>query len=97
MIGLSDEQLNVVKDIISKYENYEFFAYGSRVKGNFGKSSDLDILIKANEDVPAQIIDDINNAFYRSKLPFIVNVQQYANLNEKFYESIKKDLVLLSS
>ena len=96
MKGLTSEQRKNILDIISKYDNCEFYAYGSRVKGNFVKSSDLDLLIKGRNLLPIQLIEKIKQDFYQSPLPFIVNVVDYQDIDNEFYKLIEPDLVLLN-
>jgi uncharacterized protein len=95
MIGLSEKEEKFVLDIVKKYPEYEFFAYGSRVKGNFVKSSDLDILIKGKTSAPLEFIAQLKEEFYQSLLPFIVNISDYHEIDRDFYEHIKSDLVNL--
>ena len=43
--GVKIEEENIIKTILEPYKHkYEFYYYGSRVKGNFRFLSDLDIL-----------------------------------------------------
>lgn len=93
MIGLTGKEKKIVLDIVKKYPEYEFFAYGSRVKGNFVKSSDLDILIKSANSIPDEIIEKLKQEFYHSLLPFIVNITDYHEIDKNFYENIKADLI----
>ena len=41
--GVTEKEEKIIKDILRKYP-YDFYYYGSRVKGDFTKASDLDIL-----------------------------------------------------
>lgn len=44
--GVLAEEEVIIKNILQPYfKECEFFYYGSRVKGNYEKTSDLDILI----------------------------------------------------
>jgi len=95
MIGLNEKEKKILLDITKKYPEYEFFAYGSRVKGNFVKSSDLDVLIKDKNIIPDKIIEKLNQEFYESLLPFIVNIADYHEIDKDFYEQIESDLVAL--
>lgn len=95
MIGLSEKEKKIVLDIVKKYPEYKFFVYGSRVKGNFVKSSDLDILIKGKKAIPAETIEKLKDEFYQSLLPFIVNIADYHEMDKDFYEHIKEDLVII--
>lgn len=92
--GVTEKEESIIKSILSQYP-YDFYYYGSRVKGDYQKSSDLDILLKSEEDVPYSIIDDIELKFNESKIPYIVNISLYQNMNENFYNLIKNDLVLI--
>ncbi len=71
----------------------EFFAYGSRVKGSFQKSSDLDILIKG--DIEPEILQNIQKQIDESEIPFVVHFSNYETMDSDFFESIKNDLVKL--
>lgn len=93
MKGLNIEQEKIVKNILKEFKDYNFFCYGSRVKGHFVKSSDLDILIKGTNPAPVELIGEIKEIFYDSKLPFIVNIVDFYDLDKDFYERIKSDLV----
>ena len=90
--GLTEEQEKIIKNILNKYP-YEFYYYGSRVKGDYTKSSDLDIMLKSDKNVSPETIKKIENEFNASKIPFIVNIADYSNLDEYFYKLIEKDLV----
>ena len=92
--GLNEEEEQIIKTILSPYMNgFDFYYYGSRVKGNFEKTSDLDILIKGDNKFPYDSLDTIKTLFDKSNLPFIVNFVDYHLIDEKFYNLIKKDLV----
>lgn len=92
--GITDEEAKIIFDILNPYKNkYEFYFYGSRVKGNFRQLSDLDILIKGKSAVNLNDIEELKNNFDNSTLPFIVNFTDFYNLDEKFYNYIKQDLV----
>ena len=90
MKGLTEKEYNIVKEILSRFEG-EFFAYGSRVKGNFTPLSDLDILVK-NADFD-KILPRLKSDFDNSSLPFVVNFTDGNTVSEKFYNLIKDDLV----
>ena len=50
--GLTEKEETIVKEILKPYfSKYDFYFYGSRVKGNFRPLSDLDILMKSNTDI----------------------------------------------
>lgn len=90
--GVTEKEENIIKSILGLYP-YDFYYYGSRVKGDYTKSSDLDILLKSEVDVPYSVLDDIELKFNESKIPYIVNMSLYKSVDENFYNLIKDDLV----
>ncbi|CAG8576920.1 3639_t:CDS:2, partial [Scutellospora calospora] len=61
----------IVYDILSKHP-YQFYAYGSRVKGTTHRTSDLDLCYQ--EDIPDSLVFEIKDEFTESNLPFIVEL-----------------------
>lgn len=90
--GITSDEEKIIQTILKNYP-YDFYYYGSRVKGDFSKSSDLDILLKSKKEVPYTVINDIEMRFNESKIPYIVNISQYASMGKNFYNLIKNDLV----
>lgn len=94
ILGITQEEQKIINKILNEYKkNYVFYYYGSRVKGNFSKNSDLDILIKGEQEMPLSDLVKIKENFDESKLPYIVNFTDYNGLDEDFYNLIKNDLV----
>lgn len=90
--GITLKEYNIIKTILEQYKNkYEFYFYGSRVRGNFRPLSDLDILVKSKNNIDLNDIDNIKTFFDESPLPYVVNLSY--ELDEDFYKLIEKDLV----
>lgn len=90
--GITSKEYNIIKTILEQYKNkYEFYFYGSRVRGNFRPLSDLDILVKSKNNIDLNDIDNIKTFFDESTLPYVVNLSY--ELDEDFYKLIEKDLV----
>ena len=90
--GITSKECNIIKTILELYKNkYEFYFYGSRVRGNFRPLSDLDILVKSKNNIDLNDIDNLKNFFDESTLPYVVNLSY--ELDEDFYKLIEKDLV----
>lgn len=85
--GITEKEYKIIKDILQNY-NAEFYAYGSRVKGDFSDLSDLDILVKSEKN----IIPELKIRFDASYLPYVVNLTDLNSIDEKFYNLIKNDL-----
>lgn len=87
--GITEKEEKIIKDILRKYP-YDFYYYGSRVKGGFTKASDLDILTNG---LSYSELEEIENQFNKSRIPYVVNLSLKSNMDEKFYNLIKNDLV----
>ena len=70
-LQLEERHHKIIQQILDKYP-YQFYAYGSRVKGTARKYSDLDICYQ--EEVPLAIISQIREQFTESNLPFEVEL-----------------------
>lgn len=90
--GITQPQEQIIKSILKKYP-YEFFYYGSRVKGDFTKGSDLDILIKSDSELPSGKLERLSLEFNESRLPYVVNFSDFNSLTPEFYSLIKDSLV----
>ena len=92
MMQMEQRHWEMVKAILVKYP-YTFFAFGSRVKGNPRRFSDLDICFV--EDIPWNIRAHIDEDFDESDLPYKVDVIDWNACDKNFQNLIKKDLVLI--
>ena len=92
--GITEKEQKIIERILDKYrKDYAFFYYGSRVKGTYEKTSDLDVLIKGKAEMPLAVLQEIKEEFDKSDLPYIVNFSDYYKLDSSFYERIKPDLI----
>ena len=92
--GLNAFEEEVIKDILKPFfAVYDFYYYGSRVKGDFRSLSDLDILSKGKTPMLPDDCDTLKELFDASNLPFIVNIVDFHLISNTFYNDIKKDLV----
>lgn len=90
--GITDKEEKIIKDILSNYP-FDFYYYGSRVKGDFTIGSDLDILIKNDTETEQKIIEELNLKFNESIIPYKINFSDFCQISQDFYELIKNDLV----
>jgi len=92
--GITEQEEKIIINILYPYKNdFSFYYYGSRVKGNFEKTSDLDILIKGKEKMPFMTLQTLKKMFDISSLPYVVNFSDYHLITMDFYENIKPSLV----
>ncbi len=94
VLGITKKEQKIIEDILSPYEDeYEFYYYGSRVKGNFEKNSDLDVLIRGKQEMPITEKARLKELFDESYLPYIVNFSDFYAIDEAFYKVIEPTLV----
>ena len=92
--GLSPKVIDNIKDIVNKYPKYKFVIFGSRAKGNFSGTSDIDIAIFENvsEVDKFHIMDDFDklDIIYKIDIVFISN-----DTKKELLESINKNNIKL--
>ena len=93
MLQLEEKHYQIIHQILAKYP-YQFFAYGSRVKGQARKLSDLDLCYQ--EEIPDALSWQIEEEFKESDLPFEVELVAWKSMKPWFQESIAKDLVKIN-
>lgn len=93
MLQLEERHYQIIQQILAKYP-YQFYAYGSRVRGTARKLSDLDICYQAN--IPDAVAFQIEEEFKESDLPFLVELVSWKDMKPEFRELIKNDLTLIS-
>lgn len=71
MLQVETQDYQILIQILYKFP-YNFYAYGSRVKGVARKFSDLDLCYQ--EEIPSEIIYQIKEELEESNLPFIVEL-----------------------
>ncbi|MBP3800987.1 MAG: nucleotidyltransferase domain-containing protein [Clostridia bacterium] len=88
--GLSNEDYESIRKIIEKYGEYKFKLFGSRARGNFKNSSDIDFAIFENisKEDEYKIRDDFYklNIIYKIDLVFV-----NSNLKKELLDSILKE------
>ena len=62
--GITETEEQIIKNILNDFtDKYSFYYYGSRVKGNFEKTSDLDILIKGDSKIDVSELAELNKKY----------------------------------
>lgn len=93
--GITEQEENIIKGILREVP-YRFYYYGSRVKGDFKKNSDLDILIDADRELKFSEIENLELKFNLSLIPYKVNFCERIKIDKNFYNLIKDSLVEIS-
>ena len=90
LIELGVEDYNILKEVLERYP-YKFYAYGSRVKGESKRYSDLDIFCK--EKMKENDLINLKWDLEDSDITIKVDVIDPGRCSEEFRELIKEDLV----
>ena len=97
-IKLSPQDLVEVRQILKeRMSDYAVCAFGSRVRGDARKYSDLDLAIITNEPISLSKMADLVDAFDESGLAFKVDVVDWATTSDTFRRIIEADKVVLQT
>lgn len=92
--GVNEKEQRIIESILEKYrDEYSFYYYGSRAKGDFERPSDLDVLVKGSEEMPVETFEQIRKEFDESWLPFVVDLHDFHRVTERFYQLIESSLI----
>jgi predicted nucleotidyltransferase len=80
-LQIEERHWEILQNILRKYP-YNFYAYGSRVKGISRKFSDLDICYQ--EDIPLNTLAHLEADLEKSDLPIIVELVDWKRMNPDF-------------
>ena len=88
--GLSEISYKKIKEVIDKYSDYEFIVFGSRARGDYKNSSDLDLAIRGSVEEEKQF--EILNSFDLLDIPYMIDLVFMCKIEkEELIESIKRD------
>jgi len=91
---ISEKNLKILKEILYKYfDKSEIFVFGSRVKKNSKKYSDIDILIKGKKEIDFSLLTKVEMELEESDLPITVDIIDYHRIEKNFYKNIKDSLI----
>ena len=94
-IILPPEQLRLVLDLTRAHlPGVEVWAYGSRVRGNPRRYSDLDLVAFTTPEQSAQA-DDLREAFEESDLPIRVDLFLWDEIPDSFHRQIEREYAVL--
>jgi uncharacterized protein len=81
--GLTESQLNLLQTVFKNYPAIKTVKlYGSRAKRTFNERSDIDLVV-FGENISRFLISDLLLELENSDLPYLVDVQNYAELKNR--------------
>ncbi|HAF70305.1 MAG: DNA polymerase beta domain protein region [Acetothermia bacterium 64_32] len=88
--AVSEDIAEVRRILSQKLQGYKVrvYLFGSRVKGQARKSSDLDVALLPLEPLPLGIIAEIREALEESHVPFEVDIVDLSEVDPDFRERI---------
>ena len=95
-IELDSHELAEVQQILKEHmPEYTVWAFGSRVRGDAKKYSDLDLAIITDAPISLSKMADLKEAFNDSSLIFKVDIVDWAITSESFRRIIEVENVVL--
>jgi predicted nucleotidyltransferase len=94
-MAVSQKHIDIIKEILLKYlpKGSQVWAFGSRVRGNAKKYSDLDLAIDYNgNELPLSVMAQISYDFEESDLPFKIDIVDWNTMSSQFKQNIQKEL-----
>jgi type I restriction enzyme S subunit len=86
----------IVRDILRRYvPGYEVWAFGSRVRGEAKRYSDLDLAVISDTALPVGVRADLADDFSESDLPWRVDVVDWATTSAAFRAIIAANKVVV--
>lgn len=93
-LDLQPEELTIVKSILQQFvPNYPVWVFGSRVKGNARKYSDLDLAIITETPLTFLERDNLKEAFSESDLVWKVDIIDWATTSKEFRKIIQQKYI----
>lgn len=95
-LDIRPDHLKIVLEILNRViPDREVWAFGSRVTGNATETSDLDMAVIGETPLEFETLAALRDAFSESRIPYKVDVVDWATISETFREIIRKDKVVL--
>lgn len=93
MIQLEEKHRQLIKEILLKEAGIDFYVFGSRVKGDAARFSDLDLAYR--DELSKSSLLNIKTRLAESDLPFTVDIVNLNDCDKSFLELVEKDLQIL--
>lgn len=98
-VDLSADEIQLILSTLKRFlspKNTQAYLFGSRLTGRSRPESDLDLMIRQDQELPLHQLALLKEAFEESLLPFKVDVLDYHQISEKLRRRILDSGHLLS-
>ncbi len=87
---------NLIKSIITKhFPHARVLVFGSRLKGNFKETSDLDLCLKADKPLDLAAWTLLEEELSQTDIPFKVDLCDWFRIAEEFREHVQQSSIEL--
>ena len=91
--AITDDHKKFIKGVVHLIRpQARLYMFGSRANDTAKPASDLDIILKEDQEIPLSNIIDIRELLKASRLPFSVDIIDWHNLSKEFASVIADDL-----
>ena len=96
-IDIRADHLRIVHDVLARHlpDGVRVWVFGSRVTWATKDSSDLDLALEGDGEIPPRSLSALEAAFEDSDLPFAVDVVDAKRIGERFREIVAEQRVAL--
>ncbi len=97
MINITHNEKKIIQDIFQKnIPNVEVRAFGSRIRNDYRKTSDIDLAILAKEKIDYVTFAKLQMEFSDSDLPFKVDIVDMKRTSPEFVKLINSEYEVFS-
>ena len=98
-IDIRADHLRIVQDVLHRHlpAGVKVWVFGSRASWATKDSSDLDLALDAETEIPRQSLSALEAAFEDSDLPFDVDIVDVERISERFRRIVEQQRVRLSA
>ena len=95
-MNIADKDLAMIKNILSGYvPGCKVWAYGSRVRGDNRKFSDIDLVLLPQTAIGFEKLCALRAAFQESDLPISVDLHCWDDITESFRNIIRSNYAVV--
>ena len=96
-LNLEKKYIDFINKFISEQlKDVDIYIFGSRAQNTATEYSDVDIALKAKDVIDLNVILNLKAIFQDSNFPYKVDIIDLKNIDEKFFNIIKNDLIKIN-
>lgn len=96
MLDLDQSSFTIIQSILKKHvPEYDVYVFGSRVTGKAKRYSDIDLLLKGEQEIAWRRLEVLKEIFSESDLPILVDVVDAHTLSQTFLSQISPQSYLI--